>query len=366
MSMCRLESPVPEQPIISRLGLTAVLLSTLLLAACGDSPAQDASPTAPAERHTPIAAVELQPRDLSRQLTLSATVEPRILIRLASRASGTVRTVRVEAGDSVTEGELLAELDTAEQEAELARARAHEEEARFNYQQLAQLRGDGSISAAEYQGARAALRVTESERQLWETRVAFGRITAPRDAVVTARYIEPGEAVDAQDTLFELTAMESLVLRPGVSELDVVHLRVGQTVPIRLDALPEHSFEGRIRRIYPTADRGSRLIPVEIALPEDAAGNGIRPGYLARIRMAIDERPEVLAVPAAALGEDDDGHFVYRIIDEQLEHRPVVTGVDRGQWTEVTEGLERGDVVLATDPIDLRPGQRVRIVSWRG
>lgn len=343
-----------------------MLFALAMLAGCGGDPAAEAGAAAPGERGMPIAAVEVQPRDLSRQVAVTGTVEALVHIRLASRTSGTVDAVFFEAADAVQAGDLLARLDMSEQQAELERTRALQQEARLEYRRYADLQAGQMVSAAEYQRARAALAVLDSEVKLWGTRIAFGDVTAPRDGVLTARHIEPGEAVEAHDTLFELAALDALVVRPGISERDVVHLEVGQTIPVRVDALPGLELEGTLRRIFPSADAGSRLVPIEVALPADAVDRGVRPGFLARIRITVDERGGALAVPAAALGEDGKERYVYLVRDERLERRTVEPGVTRGEWTEIRAGLEPGDIVLATNPIDMRDGQRVRIVGWRG
>ena len=341
----------------------ALMLVAVLLVGCGEA---EVAGQAREARATPIAAVEVVPRDLSRRLSLSAPVQSRSHIRLASRSSGTLARVLVEEGDRVRAGQLLAELDTAEQRAELARAEAERERAELDYQRTRELRERGVASPAEYQQARATLAVARSERELWATRLAFGRITSPRDAIITARHVEPGEGIQPQDVLFELAVMDELVIRPGVSELDVVHLEVGQSLTVTLDAMPTQPFAGSIRRIFPAADGTSRLVTVEIALPVEAHEQGVRPGFLARVQLQVDQRDDSLALPVSAIGENGDDRYVYVISDEQLARRVIKPGVTRGQWTEVLDGLERGEIVLATNPIDMRDGERVRIVGWRG
>ncbi len=361
-----LKRPLPAT-CMSRGGgrLSLLMILAVGLAGCGGESSEAADEPA-GEAATPIAAVEMQPRDLSRELRLSARVEPRARVRLAARTDGVVKAVQVEEGDRVGQGDILVELDVAEERAELARAVAHAEEARLEYARSAELRDEGIASRASYERARAALRSAESEQALWQARVDYGALAAGRDGVITERMVEPGEAVAARDALLELVDITTLVLRPGVSELDVRDLVVGQDVPIRLDAFPDTDYVAEIRRIFPAASPDSQQVTVEIALPAEAADNGVRPGNLARIRMTVDERPNALAVPAAAIGEDDDARYVYVVVDEQLERRTVETGVTRGPWTEITEGLEEGEIVLATNPIDMREGQRVRIVGWRG
>lgn len=345
--------------------IIVVLLLAALMNACSGEPEAENGQVGE-ERRTPIAAYEVVPRDLSRQVTLSATVEPRILIHLNSRTQGRVQDVHVEEGDAVEAGQLLAEFDVSEHAAELRRAEAREQEARLEYDRVQQLRDSDSISVAEQQRAEAAFKVAQAERELWQTRMDFGLIQAPQHAVVVDRYIERGESVEHQEPLFELATMQELVLRPGVSERDVRYLTVGQKVPVRLDAMPDEFIEGSIRRIFPMADRSSRLVQVEILLPEDSFEKGILPGFLGRIPMIIDARPNTLVVPAAAIGDGDGERYIYLVRNERLHYQVVETGITRGQWTEIQSGIEAGDVVLATNPIDMSEGIAVRIVNWRG
>ena len=91
----------------------------------------------------------------------------------------------------------------------------------------------------------------------------------------------------------------------------------------------------------------------------------MRPGFLARVRMQIDTRAGVVAASASAVATDGEAPFVKVVVDDRLHRRVVQTGVRRGDWLEITAGLEAGDAVLATDPAEMRDGQPVRIVTWR-
>jgi membrane fusion protein, multidrug efflux system len=131
---------------------------------------------------------------------------------------------------------------------------------------------------------------------------------------------------------------------------------------VELDAIPGVRLAGSLRRIFPGADPASRLTTVEIELPVDANERG----FLARVRMPIDPRPEVIAISTAAIGEDGGERYVLVIAEGRLHRRFIEPGVTRGQWTEVLSGLEAGEIVLATNPVDMSEGQAVRIVGWRG
>jgi membrane fusion protein (multidrug efflux system) len=342
-------------------------LALMALAGCGDAARDEAgaSPAAETFRH-PAAAAEITRRDLSRQFSASAQVEAHSRSRLAARTSGTVAEVLVEAGDAVEAGAVLARLDMREQRAELARIEARRAQAQSNYQRSATLHERGLLAAEAYERARADRDVVAREADLWRTRIDFGEITAPMDAMITARHIEVGEGVQALDGLFDLTRTDLLVVRMGVSELDVAFVSPGQEIPVHLDALPGAPLPATVRRIFPQADASSRLVTVELALPEDSWARGVRPGFLARVRLAIDPRPDVLAAPAAGIAEEGGEAYVFVIIDGRLERRVIERGVTRGDWTEILSGLDEGEVVLATNPGELTDGQAVRIVGWRG
>ncbi|MCC5852767.1 MAG: efflux RND transporter periplasmic adaptor subunit [Alkalimonas sp.] len=340
--------------------------SLLFLVGCESAEQGGSAPASVEVRAIAVAAAEVQSRDLSRRLLLSATVRPRETVRLSAQTRGIVRQLLVEEGDRVTAGQLLLSLDQAEQRAELARAEALLEQARLAYRRQAELYQRELTSSSDYQAQAAALRVAESEYQLWQTRVAFGTVLAPRDAVVSKRWVELGESIREQDPLLELTDVSQLVLHLGVSELDVAYLTLGQHVEVRLDAMPDRTMTAEIRRIFPTAELSSRFITVEVALPTDAWQQGVRPGFLGRVNLMIDARQDALAVPASAVVQQEDDAFVMVIANERLEKRVVQTGVQRGQWLEITEGVAAGEVVLAALAGEMVEGQRVRIVGWRG
>jgi RND family efflux transporter MFP subunit len=347
----------------------ALVLGTLVLAGCGDNDSDNGADAEQArgqsDRSLPVRAAETGMRDLSRVVRLSAPVEPMRTIRLATRTEGVVTDVLVEEGDVVAADEVLARIDVREQRAELARARARLAEKDANFERMERLRERDYVDAAQFETARAELEIARSDVELWETRVDFGTVSSTIDGTVVERYIEPGEAVSRHEPLFAIADLSSLVARLGVSELDVGNLRVGDGVVVDIDAVAAgNPIGGVIRRIFPSADETSRLITVEVELPE-AGQMGLRPGFLARARLLVDSRPEVLAVPSVAVGEERGQHFVMLINgDNRLERREIEAGVIRGAWREVVSGLEAGEPVVAANPLEMSSGEQVRVVEW--
>lgn len=347
---------------ISCRGLLAAGIVVLLMA-CGGDEAEAPGSRGDGRPSLPVRAFEVRQRDLSRNIQVASPVEPLRTIALAARTDGIIDSVEVEAGDRVEAGQLLAQIDVSEQRAELARAEASLREAEANFERLQRLRDRDYIDEASVVTAQSELDVARSDVSLWQTRVDFGRITAPVASYVIGRMIEPGAAIDRLGTAFELADLDKLVARIGVSELDVSEIRPGDRVPVRVDALKdEPALGGVVRRVFPAADGASRLVTVEIELP-DAYARGVRPGFLARADLRVDYKQNVLAVPAGSVGMGDPAYVMVIDQDFQLRRRAVTTGIIRGDWREIIGGLEPGDRIVSSNPLDLAEGDRVRIVD---
>ncbi len=338
----------------------------LLLAACGQDPTAFLAERT-VERSLPIRAIEIAPRDLNRTIQLSGLVEPRQQVRLASRTDGVITRMLVEEGDRVERDQLLAEIDVRESRAELRRAEASLNQAETAFNRMQQLLERNYIDDASFETARAELEIARAELELWQTRVSFGEVRSSLDGVVVERYFEPGEAISRQEPLVTLAAMGQQVVRLGVSELDIAGVTVGDLVAMSIDALPvDGVVEGRVQRIFPAADSASRLVTVEIALPADALERGIRPGYLARAELVVERIEGALVVPVTATGRTSGGeHFVMVISEDgRIQRRVITPGVTRGTWRVIESGLDAGERVVATNPLDLNDGEQVRIVDW--
>jgi RND family efflux transporter MFP subunit len=340
-----------------------VFVLLLGLWGCGGS-APEARAPEPAESAVAVAAVEVVPRDLSLTLELTGSLEPIREVRIAARTSGILRQVLVEEGRRVATGTVLARFDVAEQQAELSRARTLLQNAEATYRRAVEMRERQLISQVDYEQARADRNVARSDVQLWETRTALGTVRATSAGVITQKFVEAGDAVSNGEPLFVVADVSTLVVRVGVTDAYAAHLAAGQDVAITVDAMPGRTWKGTIRRVFPAADPDTRLHPVEFALPGERSDSGPAPGYLARVKVDIDRRDGVLAVPnEALLAGSAEERFVYAIEDDRLVRREVVTGASRRDWTEMVEGLAPGELVVASNPGNLREGMRVRVTE---
>jgi RND family efflux transporter MFP subunit len=167
--------------------------------------------------------------------------------------------------------------------------------------------------------------------------------------------------VSPQTRLFTIADRSLLVVHVLVSELDVTALQTGNRVQVQIDAHPDRTFTGQIRRIFPSADTVSRLVPVEVALA-GADARGITIGFLARVRFDLAPRENILMIPAAALIETVGQPAVYLLSGTSVSRRTVERGESYQGRVEIRNGLAVGDSVIIAGQNMLRDGATVRVV----
>jgi membrane fusion protein (multidrug efflux system) len=299
---------------------------------------------------------------ISRSVTVSGVVEPLRTVAVNSQLSGAVLSVLVEEGRIVRTGDTLAELDGRELQAQLAAADASFQVAEAAFERAQQLRDRQIITLPEYEQQRTAYAAATATRDQLRTRIGYTHVLAPVDGVVTEKRVEAGDAVGTQTRMFSIAEVSTLVVRVGVSELDVVELKESDRVQVDLDAFPGRAVSGHIRRIFPAADPTTRLVPVEVAL-DPQASSFVRPGFLARTTFALNARSGVLLVPQAALVGGSSSQSVFVIDDGRAVRRTVETGLTSEGSVEVVSGLSEGEPVVTLGNHLLRDGAEVRVVD---
>ena len=343
----------------------ALLLLAAAIAGCGgDAAPQAGTGGAPGEQDRPIP-IEIAVAELgtaARTVTATGTVEPIRTVTINSQLAGAVRQVGVEEGDVVRAGTLLARLDSRELEAQLASAEANLQVAARAAERAERLRNEEIITVAEYERDIAAHAAAQASRDQLRTRVGYATVRSPIAGVVLRKSVEMGNIVGAQTELFTIGDVSTLVVRLPISELDVTALEEGDEVSLTLDALPGRTLPGRIRRIFPSGDPTTRLVPVEVVLT-GAAAREARPGFLARVSFQLDPRGGVLMVPAGALVDDAGGSAAFIISQGRASRRQVERGGIFQGRAEIVRGLAPGDTVAVAGVTTLRDGAQVRIVD---
>ncbi|HSA56814.1 MAG TPA: efflux RND transporter periplasmic adaptor subunit, partial [Gemmatimonadaceae bacterium] len=196
--------------------------------------------------------IELVKRgSVSRTSTIAGILEPLRTVGVNAQLAGVVLSVSAEEGSRVREGQVLAELDVRELEAQARSAEASLRLAQSTFDRSDQLFKQQIITAAEFERDRAALESARATQEQLQTRLGYARVAAPTTGIVTEKRIEAGDVVSNQTRLFTISDVSMLVTRVQVSELEVTSLGVGDSVHLTVDALGGATVDGRIRRIFP-------------------------------------------------------------------------------------------------------------------
>lgn len=323
----------------------------------------DAAADTSGAEQVPVVSVVVPGREtVESQITASGTLQARRPMPVGSVGEGgAVADVRVDAGDWVEAGQVLAVIDrsvqsqqTQAQAAQVEVARADARLAESNLQRALKLVDRGFISRADVDRLTATRdaavsRVKVAQAQLGELQARTARlnIVAPAGGLVLERNVERGQVVGGGTApLFVLARGGEMELAARVGEDELARLAVGvpaEVIPVGSDK----PFKGQIWQLSPTIDEGSRQGLARIAMPYDRA---LRPGGFATARINAGSQTAPV-LPESAIMSDAEGSFVYIVNDKNMvERRTVTLGIITAKGIVIAEGLN------GTEKIVLRAG----------
>ncbi|MEM1051479.1 MAG: efflux RND transporter periplasmic adaptor subunit [Pseudomonadota bacterium] len=283
---------------------------------------------------------------------------------------GQVLSVRVDAGDWVGQGQVLAVIDrsvqtqqAAAQAAQISVAQADAELAQSNLDRAEQLVERGFVSTAEIDRLTATrdsavARIKVAEAQLAELRARNARLNviAPASGYILERNVEPGQTVGAgSGMLFTIARGGEMEMRAQMGEAQLATLSIGATANV-MPAGSDKSFEGQVWQLAPTVDQRTRQGTARISLPFQPE---LRPGGFATARINSGTVTATV-VPESAVLADEAGSFVYVINDENKATRTaVVTGMVTPDGIAITEGLNGNEAIVLRSGSFLNPGETV-------
>ncbi len=295
---------------------------------------------------------------------------------LRAKAGGTLVELRVAEGHRVTAGQTLGRIDmaeiasrVAERNAMLESARAALAQAERTHASNERLAQQNFISPIALENSRAALETARAnlnaaQASLDTTRVAMrdALITAPIAGIVAKRHVLPGEKVSPEQQVLTIVNLATLELAGTVGTHEVGRLTPGMPVQVQVEGVSEVA-PGRIARIAPAAEPGTRSIGVTIELqnPKEA----LRAGQYALVRTTLPDDTERLTLPAAAVGNTAGQDHVWVIESGTLARRAVTLGRRDGREgrIEVLQGVSPASLVLAARFDNLREGAKASVVA---
>lgn len=277
---------------------------------------------------------------------------------------GRVARIEFQEADRVAAGQVLVVLDSEILSAELARAKSDLALAAANYERASTLARQGTGTLRARDEASAAYQAAQANLVLAEARLSKSAITAPFAGVVGFRAISVGAYVSPGDRIVELASIDPLKVEFRVSEVLLPHLRVGLPVRMTVDARPGETIDGEIVAVDPIVDVNGRAVRLRAHVRNPEAL--LLPGMFARIRIVVQERPQAVLVPEAALFRADGGLFVYRVIGGKAVRTAVTIGRRLPGRVEVQSGVGPDAVVVTAGQQQLRDGAGVEVVAGPG
>ena len=361
-----------EKELRSGCGMAMVLL-VALAAGCGGKDAPDAPPR-------PVWVVQPQAAAGDAVLAFPGEVRAREESPLSFRVGGKLVRRAVDAGARVEQGQVLAELDPADQalqaqaaQAQLAAAEAELARSKGDLDRYAKLVEQQLVSRSAYDAQRAAYEAAAGQaraaRAQWDVtrnQAGYTALRAPRTGVIASRQAEAGQVVAAGQTIFVMAADGGREVAIDLPEARIREFKVGDAARIELWSTPGRSLPGRIREIAPAADAQTRSFAARVAV-DDAAQADVELGQSARVYL---ERTGAgagsLRVPLSALqrGDDEAAAAVWVVREGKALRVPVAAGEFGSASVPVSgDGLQAGDWVVAAGGHLLREGEPVAPVD---
>lgn len=295
-----------------------------------------------------------------------------------AKAGGTLLSLTVAEGSRVRSGQVLGTVDladlssrVAERGAMLESARATLAQAERTQAQNESLAAQRFISAAALDGSRAAVETARAQLRAAEASLATTRVSlrdaalvAPINGIVAKRHVVQGEKLSPEQPILTIVDLATLELAGSVATHEVSRLQAGMAVQVAVEGVPE-PVPGRIARIAPAAEPGTRSIGVTVALPN--AKETLRAGQYAVVKVTLVDPVQRLTLPVAAVGAANGQFHVWVLEAGALQRRSVMLGRrdEREGRVEITEGLLPAAQVLGARFDNLREGAKAVVVAAR-
>ncbi|WP_373981227.1 efflux RND transporter periplasmic adaptor subunit [Achromobacter sp. JD417] len=382
----------------------ALIAAILLLLVFGARAAFFSAPPPPT-----FAVAEVSRADLEDSVLASGTIDAIERVSVGAQATGQLKSLKVELGDRVKKGQLVAEIDDLTQQNELRNAQAALQtrraeraakvatlkQAELAFKRQRQMLAADASSREAYETAEATLAVTRAEIASLDAQIAqaeiqvdtaqvnlgYTRIVSPIDGMVVAVVTKEGQTVNSiqsAPTIIKVAQVDTMTIKAQISEADVTRVKPGLPVYFTILGEPDERYRATLRAVEPAPDSiqkedAASSLTTSSSTSTSAAVyyNGLfdvpnpdeklRISMTAQVFIVLGEAKDAVVVPASALGKrGKDGRYEVRVVldGNKTETRQVRIGMNNNVQAQVLEGLEVGERVVSADssPAAAKPG----------
>lgn len=305
-----------------------------------------------------VAVVQLRP--LARTVSISGSLAPLTQALVKSTVSGEVRKVLVREGEAVHQGEVVAEIDTTDARSRLEAALADQAERRSrlaiaerNRDTNQALLKQSFISQnafdqlrSNYEGSAAAVQWADAQVKLARKAIDDAVVRAPISGRVAKRLVNGGERVLPDTPIVNIVDLSRLELEATVPASDIPMITSGQAVQFHVDGFGARRFEGRVERINPMAETGSRAIKLFVSVKN--SDGSLRGGMFAEGNVTLAQSAAVPVIPISAVFEEVGQPYVFTVEDGKVAKRAIALGLrdEASGSVEAASGLQAGTPVV--------------------
>jgi membrane fusion protein (multidrug efflux system) len=289
-------------------------------------------------------------------------------VMVSADLPGSVARINFESGKAVKDGDILVELDTREERAQLASLEAQRDLAKINYGRMEQLVKDGVISRLEYDQATAQQKQTEANVGQIRATIERKTIRAPFSGTLGIRKVNLGQYLSAGNPVVELQALNPIYVNFGLPQQALGQVRVGRSLRVTSEDLPGKVFAGKVTALDSVVDQTTRNVQVQATLPNPEGK--LHPGMFVQVEVVLGISRSVVTLPASAISYAPYGDSVFVITDLKTPKGQTYRGVrqqfvklegSRGDQVAVISGLNPGDEVVTSGVFKLRNGAAVQV-----
>jgi len=298
-------------------------------------------------------------------LSSVGTINPVLGVILSNEIAGIISALHVESGEFVNEGDLILELDTSTDRANLDGLMAAEKLALIKFKRQVKLLKNKATSRSSHDEARAELDIAKAAVISQKSIIDKKRIRAPFTGKMGIRQVSLGQYLDKGTQIAPLVSLSTTIADFAFPERHFAQLKVDQTVKIQVQAYPNEIFEGKIQAINPGLHQETRTIAVRAVLnnPDEK----LRAGMFAEVNVITSEVSPVLTLPETTVLYSTYGENVYVVvnIDDKniVEQRTIKTGEHRQGRVAIIDGLKLHDTVIDEGHVKLRNGLAITIAN---
>jgi membrane fusion protein (multidrug efflux system) len=313
---------------------------------------------------TIVAQQEKWPTTLSAIGTMAAVQG----VTVSGDLPGIVDRIAFESGGSVREGDLLVQLDTRQEQAQLAAVEAARDLARLNFDRLQSLVNEGAITRADYDQSAAEQKQTEAKVEEIRATIARKTIRAPFSGILGIRQVNLGQYLSSGDPVVPLQSLDPIYVNFGVPQQDVGQVLIGRKVRVTTGDVAGVGLIGSVTAINSIVDEATRNVQVQATL---ANPNGtLRPGMFVQTEVMLGASRPVVTLPASAISYAPYGDSVFVVTDFKdpkdqtyrgVRQQFVKLGPSRGDQIAVMSGLKPGEEVVSSGVFKLRNGAAVLV-----